>query len=331
MRYSEDGVAMNEISYRKPSETKQIVVIGAGNMGEGIVQSFAQAGKRVKVLARRRETLDKCLQQVDTNLKLFAEFQLLEEAPEVIKSRITYIPMAELSEAIRGCQFIVETIPEVLADKKELFGRLDSCDPDVILASNTSSITITTLTDGMKTAYRVVGTHYFNPAHIMPLVEIHRGKYTSDKAVEMTRDLMLQVGKKPILVQKEIPGFIVNRIQGAIFREISYLLDEGIATPEDIDMAAKAMYGFRLSCIGPMEADDMIGLDTSARVSANLFKTLSNRTEPSATLLDKVNRGELGIKTGRGWYNYSGKTRAQVLGEINRRLLKQLVLFKGPK
>ena len=320
---------MNETGYRKPSDIKQIVVIGAGNMGEGIVQSFAQAGKSVRVLSRRKETLDKCLQQIDTNLKLFAEFELLEEAPEVIKSRITYIPMAELSEAIRRCHFIVETIPEVLADKKELFGKLDGCDPDVILASNTGSMTITTLTEEMKTAYRVVGTHYFNPAHIMPLVEIHSGQYTSDKVIQTTKDLMLQVGKKPILVNKEIPGFIVNRIQGAIFREISYLLDEGIATPEDIDMAAKAMYGFRLSCIGPMEADDMIGLDTSARVSANLFKTLSNRTEPSATLLDKVNKGELGIKTGSGWYNYGGKTRTQVLDEINRRLLKQLVLFKA--
>ena len=320
---------MNEISYRKPSEMKQVVVIGAGNMGEGIVQSFAQGGKSVKVLARKKETLDRCRQQIDTNLKLFAEFQLLEEAPEVIKSRINYRTMAELSEAIRGCHFVVETIPEVLADKKELFGKLDGCDPDVILASNTGSMTITTLTEDMKTAYRVVGTHYFNPAHIMPLVEIHRGKHTSDKVVQTTRDLMLEVGKKPILVKKEIPGFIVNRIQGAIFREVSYLLDEGIATPEDIDMAAKAMYGFRLSCIGPMEADDMIGLDTSARVSANLFKTLSNRTEPSAALLDKVNRGELGVKTGKGWYDYGGKTRTQILDEINRRLLKQLVLFKA--
>ena len=320
---------MNEISYRKPSEIQQIVVIGAGNMGEGIVQSFAQAGRSVKVLARRRETLDKCRQQIDTNLELFAEFQLLEETPTVVRSRITYIRMTELSEAIRGCHFVVETIPEVLADKKELFGKLDGCDPDVILASNTSSITITALTEDMKTAHRVVGTHYFNPAHIMPLVEIHRGKRTSDEAVQTIRDLMLQVGKKPVVVKKEIPGFIVNRIQGAIFREISYLLDEGIATPEDMDMAAKAMYGFRLSCVGPMEADDMIGLDTSARVSANLFKTLSNRTEPSSALLEKVNRGELGIKTGSGWYNYGGKTRAQVLDEINRRLIRQLVLFRA--
>jgi len=320
---------MNEIGYRKPSEIKQVAVIGAGNMGEGIIQSFAQAGKNVRVLARTRETLERCGQQIDTNLKLFAEFQLLEESIEVVKARITYMPMAALMDAIKGCQFIVETIPEVLAEKKQLFGKLDGCDKDVILASNTSSITITALTEGMKTAYRVVGTHYFNPAHIMPLVEIHRGKYTSDEVVHTTRELMLQVGKKAVLVRKEIPGFIVNRIQGAIFREISYLLDEGVATPEDIDMAAKAMYGFRLSCVGPMEADDMIGLDTSARVSANLFKTLSNRTEPSTALLDKVSRGELGIKTGSGWYDYRGRTRTQVLDEINRRLLKQLVLFKA--
>jgi 3-hydroxyacyl-CoA dehydrogenase len=320
---------MNELSYRKPSEIKQVAVIGAGNMGEGIVQSFAQAGKNVRVLARTRETLERCGQQIDTNLKLFAEFQLLEESPEVIKSRIVSVPMAELSEAIKGCQFIVETIPEVLADKKLLFGQLDGCDADIILASNTSSITITRLAEDMKTAYRVVGIHYFNPAHIMPLVEIHRGKNTSDEVVQTTKDLMSQVGKKAILVRKEIPGFIVNRIQGAIFREISYLLDEGVATPEDIDMAARAMYGFRLSCIGPMEADDMIGLDTSARVSANLFKTLSNRTEPSTALLDKVTRGELGVKTGSGWYDYRGRTRTQVLDEINRRLLKQLVLFKA--
>ena len=320
---------MNEIGYRKPSEIKQVAVIGAGNMGEGIIQSFAQAGKNVRVLARTRETLERCGQQIDTNLKLFAEFQLLEESIEVVKARITYMPMAALMDAIKGCQFIVETIPEVLAEKKRLFGKLDGCDKDVILASNTSSITITALTEGMKTAYRVVGTHYFNPAHIMPLVEIHRGKYTSDEVVHTTRELMLQVGKKAVLVRKEIPGFIVNRIQGAIFREISYLLDEGVATPEDIDMAAKAMYGFRLSCVGPMEADDMIGLDTSARVSANLFKTLSNRTEPSTALLDKVSRGELGIKTGSGWYDYRGRTRTQVLDEINRRLLKQLVLFKA--
>ncbi len=312
----------------KAKDIKTVVVIGGGTMGQGIVQSFAQAGKSVKVLSRRRETLDKCLQQIDANLKLFAEFQLLDETPEAIRSRITSMPMDELSEAIRGCHYIVETIPEVLTDKKELFGKLDSCDPDVILASNTGSITITTLTEDMKTAYRVIGTHYLNPAHIMPLVEIHMGKHTSDKVIETTRDLILQVGKKPILVNKEIPGFIINRIQWAMGREILYLLDEGVVSPEDLDLASKASYGLRHACIGNMEAFDMVGLDTALAVGNRIFKHLSNSTEPSPILAQKVQRGELGIKSGRGWFDYTGRSREKILEDQNRRLLKQLCLFK---
>jgi len=312
----------------KAQDIKTVVVIGGGTMGQGIVQSFAQAGKSVKVLSRRRETLDKCLQQIDANLKLFAEFQLLDETPEAIRSRITSMPMDELSEAIRGCHYIVETIPEVLTDKKELFGKLDSCDPDVILASNTGSITITTLTEDMKTAYRVIGTHYLNPAHIMPLVEIHMGKHTSDKVIETTRDLILQVGKKPILVNKEIPGFIINRIQWAMGREILYLLDEGVVSPEDLDLASKASYGLRHACIGNMEAFDMVGLDTALAVGNRIFKHLSNSTEPSPILAQKVQRGELGIKSGRGWFDYTGRSREKILEDQNRRLLKQLCLFK---
>ncbi len=312
----------------KAQDIETVVVIGGGTMGQGIVQSFAQAGRSVRVLARRRETLDNCLQQIDANLKLFAEFQLLEETPEAIRSRISSMPIADLSEAIKGCHFIVETIPEVLAEKKAVFAELDGCDPDIILASNTSSIPVTTLTEGMKTAYRVVGTHYLNPAHIMPLVEIHRGKHTSDKVVETTRDLMLQVGKKPILVNKEIPGFIINRIQWAMGREILYLLDEGVVSPEDIDLASKASYGLRHACIGNMEAFDMVGLDTALAVGNRIFKSLSNSTEPSPILAQKVQRGELGVKSGRGWFDYTGKSREEILENQNRRLLKQLRLFK---
>jgi 3-hydroxyacyl-CoA dehydrogenase len=139
---------------------------------------------------------------------------------------------------------------------------------------------------------------------------------------------MVRVGKKPVIVQKAVPGFIINRLTGAMEREIDYLIDEGIVTAEDLDTAVKASYGFRLACLGPMEAEDMIGLDTSARVSARMFKVLSNRTEPSPKLLEKVDKGELGIKSGKGWYDYSGKTREEIGDSINRRLLKQLVLFR---
>jgi 3-hydroxybutyryl-CoA dehydrogenase len=126
-----------------------------------------------------------------------------------------------------------------------------------------------------------------------------------------------------------VPGFIINRLTAAMEREVDNLLDEGIVTPEDLDIAVKASFGFRLSCMGPQEAEDLIGLDISAGVSERLFKALSNRTEPSSLLLEKVRRGELGIKAGKGWYDYSGKSRQQVILEKNQVLLQQLAFYRS--
>ena len=149
------------------------------------------------------------------------------------------------------------------------------------------------------------------------------------EVIAITKALMLKVGKKPILVRKELPGFIVNRIQAAVTREISYLINESVASPEDIDMAAKACYGLRWACIGSIEAMDMVGLDVVLGASRQIFKTLNNSTEPSPILAEKVTRGELGIKSGRGWFDYKGKSTAEILDDQNRRLLGQLALFKS--
>jgi len=311
----------------KAKDVEKVVVVGAGTMGEGIAQSFAQAGLSVRVVARHKETLDRCLDQIEANLELFKEFGLLQEEPYSIKSRIEPFLAQHLAEATEDCDFVVESVPEILEVKKDLISRLDSLPQDVIIGSNSSSFTISSLAEGLHTSGRVIGLHYFNPAHIIPLVEIHSGQHTEDEVVEVTRGLMLRVGKKPVLVRKEVPGFIINRLTGAMQREVQYLIDEGIVTPEDLDIAIKASYGFRLACLGPMEAEDMIGLDTSARVSAQIFKVLSNATVPSPALIEKVNKGELGIKSGKGWYDYTGKSKAQVMEERNRKLLQQLVLF----
>jgi len=179
----------------KAEDIKKVAVIGAGIMGVGIAQNFAQAGLSVRVVARRETSLERCLAQIDANLRLFQEFGLLHEEPSSIKLRIEPFPAQHLAEATRGCDFIVETIPEILQAKRDLFAQLDSLPRDVILSSNTSSSTISSIVEGMRTQERVVGLHYFNPAHILPLVEIHRGKYTSDEVVELTRKLMLRVGK----------------------------------------------------------------------------------------------------------------------------------------
>ena len=296
-------------------------------MGEGIAQNFAQAGLSVRLVDMDSQILDRCIAQIDANLKLFQEFDLLKEEPLSIKSRIEPFLSERLDDAIRDCDLVVEAIPEMLQLKRDLFAQLDTCRDNIILSSNTSSFTISSIAEGMRTPARVVGLHYFNPAHIMPLVEIHRGRDTSDDVVEVARELMLRIGKKPILVRKEVPGFIVNRIQAAMGRESNYLIEEGVVTPEDLDTAAKTSYGFRLACLGPMQQADMNGLDTITRAFSHIAKALSNATEPSPILVEKVRRGEFGVKSGKGWHDYTGRSRAQIMENRDRQLLQQLVLF----
>ena len=162
----------------------------------------------------------------------------------------------------------------------------------------------------------------------MPLVEIHYGPQTRDEVISTTKALMLKVGKKPIIVKKEVPGFVVNRLQGAIGREIFHLISEGVVTPEDIEVAGRACYGLRWACIGFVESMDMIGLDVITAVIPPLFKTLCNSTELPSMLGEKVKSGELGVKSGKGLLDYTGKSREEILDSQYRRLLKQLALFK---
>jgi 3-hydroxybutyryl-CoA dehydrogenase len=308
-------------------DIEKVAVIGAGIMGEGIAQSFAQASLLVKIVDTNNDILAKCLNQIDANLRLFAEYGLLREEPSLILSRIEPMVSHDIHETTKDCQFVIECIPEVLHLKRELFAQLDACRQDIILSSNTSSFTITAITNGMSTPGRIVGTHYFNPAYIIPLVEIHRGQHTANNVVQLARELMLKVGKKPILVRKELPGFIVNRIQTAIGREASYLIEQGAVTAEDLDMAAIASYGFRTACLGPLQQADLNGLDTTTRASQQIIKDLCNRTEPSPLVLEKISKGELGVKTGRGWYDYTGQSKEQIREERDRKLIRQLKIL----
>ncbi len=297
-------------------------------MGVGIAQNFAQAGLSVKLIDVKQELLNTALSQIESNLKLFQEYHLLQENIPLILSRINTFTSSELNKAMENCYYAVEAIPEKLESKKEILARIEKCSTQAIIASNTSSFTISELAAEIKMPERVVGVHYFNPAHIIPIVEIHRGEKTSAEIVDITRDLMMKVGKKPVMVKKILPGFIVNRLTGALEREILHLLAEGVVSVEDLDTAVKGSIGFRLSCLGQQETEDMVGLDTSLVVSNRLFKVLSNAAEATPQLAAKVQAGDLGVKSGRGWYDYSGKTRNQVLEENNRKLLRQLAVFK---
>ena len=307
----------------------KIGVVGAGIMGQGIALSFALAGFPVQIVDVDNKILDRAMAQTDVDLKLFSEQGLLASEPTLVRSRLT--GTTDLAAATKDCHFVVESITETLQIKKELFARLENiCRDDTILSSNTSSLRISDIAEGLHSPGRVIGTHFFNPAHIIPLVEIVPAPHmTTDKVLAMTRQLMDLIGKKTIIVRKEVPGFVVNRIQIAMRREIEHCLDEGIASVEDVDLAAKASYGFRLACLGPLEVSDMAGLDTVLRVSEHLYQELDNRRGPSPLQYEKVGKGELGIKTGKGWYDYSGRSREEILNARNRKLLEQLALFNA--
>jgi 3-hydroxybutyryl-CoA dehydrogenase len=310
-------------------KTEKILVVGTGTMGEGIAQTFAQNGFGVRFVARREEPLTRALGQIRQNVQQFIEFDLIHETVEQVMARIEGLVTTDMAQAVEGCSYVVETVREVLDDKRALIGAIQAADPNVVIGSNTGSMTVDSLAEGMPNPGTIIGIHYFNPAHIIPLAEIHRGGQTSDAAFELTERLMHESGKKTVLVRKEVPGFIVNRIMAAITREAHSLLDQGVCTPEDLNTAIKSSTGFRFACLGPMEVDDMIGLDICATVSGRVFPRLSNAAGPSQLVVDKVNKGELGIKSGKGWYDYSGKTREEVLEDKNRKLLPQLKLFMG--
>ncbi len=309
------------------ANTEKVLIVGAGTMGEGIAQTFAQHGYGVRLVDIHSESVARAMSQVGRNVEQFVESGLIAETADEVLGRVEGVVTGDMAEAVDGCTYVIEAVQEILQQKLDLFARLQAVAPELVIGSNTGSFTMDALAAGLPRPDRLIGIHYFNPAHIIPLVEVHRGSDCSDATYERTVRLLEASGKKTVLVRVERPGFIVNRLMGALEREIDYLLDEGIVTPEDLDVAVKCSTGFRFACLGPMEVEDMIGLDVAATVSGRVFKGLSNATEPSPLLLAKVERGELGIKAGKGWYDYSGRTREDVLREKNAKLLPQLKLF----
>ena len=310
-----------ELMKMNVENVKRIGVIGAGIMGHGIAQVFAQAGYHVSLMARRRETLDKALSRIKSNIDLFVEHDLVrEDAADIVLSRIE--TTTSLKEAVSEVDFVVEAVPEVIEVKKEVFRSLDSyCADHVILATNTSSLSVTEISSATERPDKVVGTHFWNPAHLMPLVEVTKGDYTSDETVEFACRLLEKVGKVPAKVLKDIPGGIGNRIQVAMWREALSLLDQGVASVEDIDNAVRLTFGARLPFMGPFLTADLNGVDLILNVHKYLYQFLYNSTEPPKILKEKVERGEFGIKTGRGFYSWTKGSAEKAIAERDRNLI----------
>jgi 3-hydroxybutyryl-CoA dehydrogenase len=236
-------------------------------------------------------------------------------------ANITY--SVDLEGAVRDADFIIEAIPEVIELKLNLYQQLEEIiKPDAIVASNTSTFPISQLMEKASFAERMVITHFFNPGHLVPLVEIVQHDETKPEIVKTTMDLMRKIGKSPILLKKEIAGFIANRLQTALMREAFYLLKEGVADAEDIDTAITAGPGFRWAFTGPIEIADFGGLDTWQRVFDNVSPVLDQSKEAPDLIRDLVAEGKLGTKSGEGIFTYEESTVSQKINERDRQFIK---------
>jgi 3-hydroxybutyryl-CoA dehydrogenase len=305
-------------------QIKNISVIGAGIMGHGIAQTFALGGYEVTLNDISEALLNKAVQQIRLNLNTFVEFGMttLEGAKEAL-SRIK--TNRNLKEAAGESDFVVEALPELMDLKKRIFKELDEyCPSHTIIATNTSGLSLTEMASGIKREDQAIIAHWWNPPHIIPVVEVVKGRYTSDKTLDLVYQLLVSIGKKPVKILKEVPGFLGNRLQFALYREALYCLKEGVASAGDIDMAVKGTFGFRLPTLGPLETSDLGGLDTFLNITEYLFKEIDRSTEPPEILREKVKRGKLGVKTGEGFFRYTPEEAEKKIKERDRQFLRRL-------
>jgi len=308
----------------KLSQIKKVSVIGSGIMGHGIGQTFALGGYEVILNDISDEILEKATQRIHLNLETFMEFRII--TPEAATEALLRIKTNKnLKEAVKHSDFVVEALPEVMELKKHLFKKLDRyCPNHTIIASNTSGLSLTEMASEIKRQDKVVIAHWWNPPHIIPVVEIVKGQYTSDQTVDLTYQLLTAIGKRPVKILKEAPGFLGNRLQFALYREALACLKEGIASAEDIDLAVKGTFGFRLPTLGPLETSDFGGLDTFLNIARYLFKEIDRSTEPPEILKEKVREGKLGVKTGEGFFPYPPEKAEQKIKERDRQFLQRL-------
>lgn len=312
---------------------ERIAVLGCGTMGHSIALNAAWAGLSVKMQGISDADLEQGWTNMLKKLEVMLNNGILSDS-EAAQIQENIKMTVSVEEAVTDATFVIEAVPENIQLKIDLFKRLDAlCAPDVILASNTSGLSPTEIASETVYPERTVVTHFWNPAHLIPLVEVVRGEKTGDEAVERSFQLLKQMKKKPIEVKKEIPGFVGNRLQYALFREAQYLLEEGIASKEDIDDAVTYGIGRRLPVSGPLMTADMGGLDVFSAISDYLFQHLSSAEESLPILKKLVEEQKLGDKSGEGYYKwdedfskqYNQKREAELIRFLKKDLGIQLI------
>jgi len=280
----------------------RIAVIGAGLMGHGIAQVFALAGHDVTIYDAFPASLETVKARILANLKDLGDDQSAVD-------RVT--PEPDLAKAMNGADYVVEAVLEDLTLKQKLFAEIEPLvRPDTILASNTSVIPITAIMQGLERRERALGTHWWNPPFLVPLVEVIETQWTSPATVDFTMRLHADAGKKPAHVKKDVPGFIGNRLQHALWREAISLVENGICDAETVDEVIKSAFGRRLAVLGPLENADMVGTDLTLAIHQNVLGDIDSRPGPSPYLEKLVKDGRLGFKSGEGFRKWSPEQQA---------------------
>jgi 3-hydroxybutyryl-CoA dehydrogenase/5-formyl-3-hydroxy-2-methylpyridine 4-carboxylate dehydrogenase len=302
-------------------DTRKVAVIGAGTMGPGMAATFARNGFETSLFDVKPEQLDKAKGTIDFVYTTLTNGGFMTAA-DADAGRARIHPTTDLAEAVRNADFVLETVPEQKGLKQQVFQDLEKLvGDDVILASNTSGIPITELATVTRVPGRVIGMHWSNPPHLIPVIEVIRGEQTSDETAQATVAMVEKIGMVPALVDRDIAGFVENRILYAIMREALHLLDEGVASAEAIDTIVKWGIGYKLAVIGPLELLDMAGLDIYTSVASYLNKDLNASPGISSTVTGKVAEGKLGMKTQGGLFPYTPERIQQLQAQRGRKLV----------
>ena len=292
----------------------RIAVVGAGLMGHGIAQVFALAGHEVKITDTVVKNLDTVASRIAANLRDLGED---ERAVERVQ------PSVDLTDAVHDADYVVEAVSENLELKKKIFAELERrTRPDTILASNTSVIPITAIMQDLSRRERAVGTHWWNPPFLVPLVEVIGTQWTSPQVIATTMELHAAAGKTPAHVKKDVPGFIGNRLQHALWREAIALVENDICDAETVDTVIKAAFGRRLAVLGPLENADMVGTDLTLAIHKTVLPAIDGTPGPSPYLEGLVASGKLGFKSGEGFRTWTPAEQAALRAKVLQHLKK---------
>ena len=306
----------------KIEDISHIAVLGTGTMAPAIALLCSKLGYNVSIWGRSDTSLQRAFDRLKSHLQTYRENNLIQdEQAELILSRIAGV--STLEEAVRGADFVIEAVAEDLNLKKDIFSVVDRvCQETTIIATNTSGLSITEIASATNRPEKVVGTHFWNPPHMIPLVEIVRGEKTSEETIGIAAELMTAIGKTPVIVQKDIPGFIGNRLQFALLREALHIVEQGVASIEDVDTTVKMSFGARLPITGPLESADLGGLDVYVAISKYLMPDLCQSTEVPALLVDAVKSGRLGVKSGAGLYEWTPASISRIIKSREQELMR---------